>query len=243
MTTPSADRLPVPSSGLLKLAREWARTASGRAILDADEDGASAGDLTLLLTYLDATNPFPDSAHVAWLGVTGLRPARVRHRLSSNEWLLDVDSEDGSLHPVRASAVEIADHDALTGHDGIPGHATSADERPEPRPSGPVEVCLDSAEENMTSELALVADHVLPERWNGWSRPVATASALADFLRRWRHNDPNGVWGDAFEVDGALLCSRSDDDYADSFPWVGSNRHGVALYDLTGWVWVLLPDR
>ncbi|MDE0778433.1 MAG: hypothetical protein OSB43_19300 [Nocardioides sp.] len=106
---------------------------------------------------------------------------------------------------------------------------------------GGVAVCLDSAEENMTAELALDADHVMAERWNGWARPVATSRAVRDFLHRWRANDPNGVWGEALEVDGALVCTRSDDDdYYDSFPMVGRAPDGSALYDLSGWVWVEL---
>ncbi|KNX35895.1 hypothetical protein VV01_21760 [Luteipulveratus halotolerans] len=89
-------------------------------------------------------------------------------------------------------------------------------------------MCLDSAEENMVVELALAADHVLPERWNGWLRPVATAAAVADFMARWRRIDPNGVWGEAYESDSELVCPRSDDDgtQPESFARVGTAAGG-----------------
>jgi len=59
-----------------------------------------------------------------------------------------------------------------------------------------VKVCLESAEENMVSAMALRASSLLDSEWNGWARPIATAAAMSDFLNRWRHNDPNGTWGE-----------------------------------------------
>ena len=41
-----------------------------------------------------------------------------------------------------------------------------------------VEVCLDSAKENMVSAMSLRASALLDARWNGWARPPATASAM-----------------------------------------------------------------
>ena len=101
-----------------------------------------------------------------------------------------------------------------------------------------VEVCLGSAEESMVSAMALRASALLDARWNGWARPMATASAVRDFLNRWRLNDPNGTWGDAIEKDGQLVYSSLDSDDPDLFPQVGMTRSGEPLYDLTGWMWV-----
>lgn len=100
-------------------------------------------------------------------------------------------------------------------------------------------VYLDSAPENITPELGLCADRVLPERWNGWLRPLATANAFGAFLDAWRSNDPNGIWGYVTEVGDTLVCSRPDDvEPADEFPRAGETSDGAALYDLTGWVWI-----
>ena len=101
-----------------------------------------------------------------------------------------------------------------------------------------VEVCLDSAEENMVSAMSLRASALLDAQWNGWARPLATASAMNDFLNRWRSNDPNGTWGDAIEEEGQLVYSSSDSDDPDIFPRAGTTRSGEPLYDLTGWMWV-----
>ena len=101
-----------------------------------------------------------------------------------------------------------------------------------------VEVCLESAEENMVSAMALRASVLLDAQWNGWARPLATAPAISDFLDRWRRNDPNGTWGDLVESDGQLVYSDSDSDDPDLFPQVGTTRTGEPLYELTGWMWV-----
>lgn len=101
-----------------------------------------------------------------------------------------------------------------------------------------IEVCLESAEENMVSAMALGASMLLDSQWNGWARPLATAAAMRDFLDRWRRNDPNGIWGDAYESDGQLVCTNTDSDDPDVFPRAGETRHGEPLYDLTGWTWV-----
>lgn len=80
-------------------------------------------------------------------------------------------------------------------------------------------VYLDSAPENLVPELGLRVVSILPERWNGWLRPLGTADAFGNFLDAWRRNDPNGIWGWATEVGDTLVCSRSDDDDpADEFP-------------------------
>jgi hypothetical protein len=104
-------------------------------------------------------------------------------------------------------------------------------------------VYLDSASENLIPELALDACQVLPDRWNGWLRPVATADAFGRFLDAWRANDPNGIWGYVTEVGDRLVCTRSDDeDPADVFPQVDTLPDGAALYDFTGWTWVEGPS-
>lgn len=71
---------------------------------------------------------------------------------------------------------------------------------------------------------------------------AGTASAMRDFLNRWRSNDPNGTWGDAIEADGQLVYSSLDSDDPDLFPRVGTTRTGEPLYDLTGWMWVLIES-
>ena len=104
--------------------------------------------------------------------------------------------------------------------------------------SGPVDVYLDDAPENMTSELALKAELVLDDRWNGWLRPLATAEAFGDFLYAWRRNDPNGTWGYVTEVGETLIYLRNDDDEPEEFPRAGQTADGDSLYDFTGWVWI-----
>jgi hypothetical protein len=102
-----------------------------------------------------------------------------------------------------------------------------------------MDVYLDSAPENLTPELALTAERVLDERWNGWLRPLATADAFGAFLDAWRANDPNGNWGFVSEVGDTLVCTVTDDDEpADVFPRVDQTGDGTPIYDLTGWVWV-----
>ena len=97
-----------------------------------------------------------------------------------------------------------------------------------------VEIYLDSEPENMIPRLALHADYVLEETWNGWGRPIATARAFAVFLDSWRANDPNGEWGYVIEPDGNVVMNYQDDE----FPLVGVSDSGEALYDLSGWTWV-----
>ena len=104
-------------------------------------------------------------------------------------------------------------------------------------------VFVDSLPENLIPALALRADRVLDDRWNGWLRPWATAEAAATMSAAWKVNDPNGVWGDVAEVNGSLVWSRDDGDDPDTFPLVGVTEHGRALYDLTGWCWVYATDR
>ena len=113
----------------------------------------------------------------------------------------------------------------------------SMNERPA---HGPVLIVLESAPENMVAELALDAAYLLPGLWNGFSRPVASAACVGDFLDRWRRNDPNGEWFYATEVGDALLVTREDPDCPDKFPRVDSDSVGAGLFDLTGWVWVEL---
>ncbi|WP_283615472.1 hypothetical protein [Mycolicibacterium poriferae] len=99
-------------------------------------------------------------------------------------------------------------------------------------------VWIDSAPETYVPRLALDAADVLPDRWNGWLRPLATAEAVGAFLDAWRRTDPNGIWGWATEVGDTLIVTRSDDEEpADTFPQVGATGGGAPLYDLTGWAW------
>jgi hypothetical protein len=101
-----------------------------------------------------------------------------------------------------------------------------------------VDVYIDSAPESMIPELALRAERVLEDRWNGWLRPLATASAFGAFLDAWRANDPNGIWGYVSAVGDTLVCSVTDsDDPADEFPRAGQTANGTPLYDVTGWAW------
>lgn len=100
-----------------------------------------------------------------------------------------------------------------------------------------MDIYLDGCEE-ADPDLALDAHAVLPDRWNGWARPLATAAAVGRFLDAWRANDPNGTWGYVTEVDDSLICTRTDsEDYEDIFPKAGVDDTGVAIYDLTGWAW------
>ena len=102
-----------------------------------------------------------------------------------------------------------------------------------------MDVYLDSAPENITPELALGAERVLDERWNGWLRPLATADAFGAFLDAWRRNDPNGIWGYVTEVGDTLVCSMTDsDEPPTSSLEPGETADGTPLYDLTGWVWI-----
>lgn len=102
-----------------------------------------------------------------------------------------------------------------------------------------MDVYLDSDPDNLVPELALKAETVLLERWNGWLRPLATAAAFGAFLDAWRANDPNGIWGYATEVGDTLVCSVIDsDEPAAEFPRAGEASDGTELYDLAGWAWI-----
>lgn len=103
-----------------------------------------------------------------------------------------------------------------------------------------VRVCVDSAEENMVPAMALNAEYVLDGAWNGWARPVATAGAFEDFLAHWRANDRHGTSGQAMEVGSVLRYEGTDGDEPENFPRVGTSTSGAALYDFTGWVWVVI---
>src|SRR4051794_37421418 len=106
----------------------------------------------------------------------------------------------------------------------------------------PMDVYLDDARENITPELALKAERVLEDRWNGWLRPLATADAFGDFLYAWRRNDPNGTWGYVTEVGDTLIYLRNDDDEPEEFARAGETADGTSLYDFTGWVWSRSSD-
>jgi len=99
-----------------------------------------------------------------------------------------------------------------------------------------MEVFIDSAIENFVRDLALRAEGVLDDRWNGWLRPLATAVAVQEFLEAWKANDPNGTWGHV-EEKGGLLVAYSDGEVVDEFPMVGVTASGEMVYDLTGWLW------
>lgn len=103
-----------------------------------------------------------------------------------------------------------------------------------------IPVFLDSTPENFVPGLTLEAEHLLTEHWNGWVRPVATASAFQALLMGWRANDPNGTWGEAVVAGDILVYTPSDDeDPTDEFPAAGSDPNGDALFDFTGWTWIL----
>ena len=101
-------------------------------------------------------------------------------------------------------------------------------------------VCLDSAEENMVPAMALNADRVLDQTWNGWARPIATAAAFDDLLARWKLNERHGTWGEVFVAEDALRYQDAEGSDAEYFPRAGTSESSEALYDLTGWVWVRL---
>lgn len=101
-----------------------------------------------------------------------------------------------------------------------------------------VPVCLDSSEENMVVALALNAQYLLDGTWNGWARPVATKIQFIDFLTRWKTNDPHGTWGDAHETADGLQYDDAEGNDPELFQRVGTSEDGLAMYDLTGWVWV-----
>lgn len=102
-------------------------------------------------------------------------------------------------------------------------------------------VYIDDAPENLTPELALRAEAILPERWNGFMQPIATADAFEAFLAAWRRNDPNGLWGTLEVTPEAIHYRRIDDDEPEVFARHGETSDGTPTYLLSGWMWVLAP--
>lgn len=177
--------------------------------------------------FLEAHDPFPASFEVTYASPTP-QPATVVQRLGLATWLvlLENDAE------VAAELVTLTPRaPALLGP---PCKDVVAAE--------PQLVCVDSLEENMVPQMALRAHAVLHESWNGWARPLATVAEMADFLRRWRANDRNGIWGFAVDLGDTLLVTRSDGEEPDYFATAGTRSDGTPLYDLTGWVWVVIPN-
>ena len=179
------------------------------------------------IAFLEAHDPFPTAFEVTYAGSTR-QPATVVQRLGTSTWLVLL--ENGT--EVEADLAALVPRAPVMHDEGSREAVTAA----------PRLVCVDSLEENMVPQMALHAHVVLPEHWNGWARPLATADAVADFLRRWRANDLNGVWGFAVELGDALLVTRSDGEEPDYFAPAGCCSDGTTLYDLTGWVWVVIPS-
>lgn len=174
--------------------------------------------------FLAGSDPFPTGLPI-YHGRDRVN-AVVTDRLGLSTWLIcledskEIEIDPASIVPRTPPTIEPASFDLV--------------------PPAPTRVCVDSAEENMIPEMALSAHAVLEESWNGWSRPLATALQVEDFLRRWRRNDSNGTWGLAVEIDGSLLVTRPDGEEPDYFAQRGRRADGSALYDLTGWAWVVL---
>ena len=179
------------------------------------------------IAFLEAHDPFPAAFDVTYTGSTR-QPATVVQRLGTATWLVLLEN---------GTEVE-ADLAALVPRAPVMRAEPSLDVVT----AAPRLVCVDSMEENLVPQMALRAHVVLPKHWNGWARPLATADAVADFLRRWRANDLNGVWGFAVELGDALLVTRSDGEEPDYFAPAGCCSDGTTLYDLTGWVWVVIPS-
>lgn len=99
---------------------------------------------------------------------------------------------------------------------------------------------LDSAPENMSTELALWTDGQAGV-WNGYPAPWATFDAVESFMGRWQANDPNGEWCPPhLSEDGELVTF----DECAPHPIAGMARDGEPLYDMGGWQWVeLTPEN
>lgn len=177
--------------------------------------------------FLGTHDPFAAAFEVTYTGQSSV-PGVIVDRLGRRSWLVllengsEVEADVAQLTP-RVPPMTAAPSTVVV-------------------PSNPQLVCVDSLEENMVPAMALAAHTVLPESWNGWARPLAATSEVAAFLGRWRANDRNGVWGFAVDLGDALLVTRSDGEEPDYFAPAGCREDGVALFDLTGWVWVALPN-
>lgn len=202
------------SDYITQVVRQWAGGDTGAKL-----------DRTLVSRFLAENDPYPAGFEV-YVGRDSRREVGViEDRIGRSRWL--VKRRDDPTHVEEADACDLAPR--------APVMTTATPKLP--ASVEPADVCVESSEENMVPEMALHAHCLLSGTWNGWAKPVATAREVADFLARWRRNDPNGVWGYAVAVDDALLVTRSDAEDPDYFASVGEASDGQRLYDLTGWVW------
>ena len=193
------------------------------------EQWSGSTDYSSTMSFLEQHDPFPAGFEVELTRAGSRLPGAIVGRLRLERW--QVVLENGS--EVEADLLDLTPRTPVM----TAGHSRGLVVR------APQLVCVDSMEENMVPAMALRAHAVLDETWNGWARPIASAKQMGDFLRRWRANDPNGVWGFAVELDEALLVTRVDGEDPDYFGTAGFEEDGSPLYDLTGWVWVVLPGR
>lgn len=193
------------------------------------EQWSGSTDYSSTMSFLEQHDPFPAGFEVELTRAGSRVPGAIVGRLRLGRW--QVVLENGS--EVEADLLDLTPRTPVMTAGHSRGLVVGA----------PQLVCVDSMEENMVPAMALRAHAVLDETWNGWARPIASAKQMGDFLRRWRANDPNGVWGFAVELDEALLVTRVDGEDPDYFGTAGFDVDGSPLYDLTGWVWVVLPGR
>jgi len=193
------------------------------------EQWSGSTDYSSTMSFLEQHDPFPSGFEVELTRAGSRLPGAIVGRLRLGRW--QVVLENGS--EVEADLLDLTPRTPVMTAGHSRGLVVGA----------PQLVCVDSMEENMVPAMALRAHAVLDETWNGWARPIASAKQMGDFLRRWRANDPNGVWGFAVELDEALLVTRVDGEDPDYFGTAGFEEDGSPLYDLTGWVWVVLPGR
>lgn len=145
------------------------------------EQWSGSTDYSTTMSFLEQHDPFPAGFEVE-LGQAGSRlPGAIVGRLRLGRW--QVVLENGS--EVEADLLDLTPRTPVMTAGHSHGLVVGA----------PQLVCVDSMEENMVPAMALRAHAVLGETWNGWARPIASAKQMGDFLRRWRANDPNGVWG------------------------------------------------